>query len=315
MGIDAVITAGDGRAAKKVFRKNKALLDVAGKPMIRHIVEVLIESKDIDQIVLVGPKDAFTEILSDLDIIIVEQGRNLCENAKEGFLNTIPEYREKHVLTDDIINAYRDKHVIFVPGDVPLLTVWELEDFISMCDMEKWDYVLGITPEESLRKFSPRKGRPGIKMATFHTRDGNYRQNNLHMVKPFYVMDSMDIVLKVYDYRYQKEFVNILKSMIEIVRLRKGIVLKSLFYYLCLQLSTSLSMLGMEPFAWITSYPVTISESEKLISRILKVRFKSVCTTMGGAALDVDNEKDFLTLSVMYKDWMNMLLKDYHLAK
>ncbi len=315
MGIDAVITAGDGRAAKKVFRKNKALLDIAGKPIIRHIVEVLLESKDIDQVVLVGPRTAFLEVLGDLDIMIVEQGRNLCENAREGFLNTLPEYRDKHVLTDDIINKYRDKYVIFVPGDVPLLTTRELEEFVSLCDMDNWDYVIGITPEESLEKFSPRKGRPGIKMATFHTRDGNFRQNNLHMVKPFYVMDSMDIVLKVYDYRYQKEFLNILRSMIEIVRLRKDIVLKSLFYYLCLQLSTSLSMLGMEPFAWITSYPVTVSESEKLISRILKVRFKSVCTTLGGAALDVDNEKDYLSLSVMYKDWMNMLQGNHHLAK
>ncbi|NMD39184.1 MAG: nucleotidyltransferase family protein, partial [Deltaproteobacteria bacterium] len=41
MGIDAVIVAGDGRAARRVFKKNKALLDVGGRPMIRHIVETL----------------------------------------------------------------------------------------------------------------------------------------------------------------------------------------------------------------------------------------------------------------------------------
>ena len=43
MRIDAVVTAGDGKAARRLFKKNKALLDVAGKPIIRHIVETLLK--------------------------------------------------------------------------------------------------------------------------------------------------------------------------------------------------------------------------------------------------------------------------------
>jgi hypothetical protein len=39
----------------------------------------------------------------------------------------------------------------------------------------------------------------------------------------------------------------------------------------------------------------------------LNVRFKIVQTTVGGAALDVDNEKDYITLSIMYRDWMNQI--------
>jgi hypothetical protein len=34
---------------------------------------------------------------------------------------------------------------------------------------------------------------------------------------------------------------------------------------------------------------------------------KIVETTVGGAALDVDNEKDFMVLSIMYRDWMNQI--------
>ena len=51
MGVDAIVAAGDGRAARKVFRKNKAMLDVAGKPIIRHIVEALRACEEIDRIV------------------------------------------------------------------------------------------------------------------------------------------------------------------------------------------------------------------------------------------------------------------------
>jgi len=56
MGVDCIIAAGDGRAAKKVFKKNKALLEVGGKPIIRHIVETLKSCTEIGQIVIVGPK-------------------------------------------------------------------------------------------------------------------------------------------------------------------------------------------------------------------------------------------------------------------
>jgi hypothetical protein len=44
-----------------------------------------------------------------------------------------------------------------------------------------------------------------------------------------------------------------------------------------------------------------------LLSAILGAHVKIEETTVGGAALDVDNEKDFMVLSIMYKDWMNQI--------
>ena len=38
---------------------------------------------------------------------------------------------------------------------------------------------------------------------------------------------------------------------------------------------------------------------------------KIVETTEGGAALDVDNEKDFLILSIRYKEWYSMVTHGY----
>jgi len=205
MKIDAVITAGDGRAARRLFKKNKALLDVAGKPIIRHIVEVLLQCDEIGRIVVVGPRDAFLEVIGDLDVDIVQQKRSLVENAWEGFLHTIPECRQEGGCSDEIIEKYRDKYVLFLSGDIPLISVQEIKQFLSQCDMDRYDYVAGATPEEILKLFGPRKGRPGIKMATFHMRDGNLRQNNLHTARPFALMESIDLVLKAYEYRYQKE--------------------------------------------------------------------------------------------------------------
>jgi CTP:molybdopterin cytidylyltransferase MocA len=307
MGIDAIVTAGDGRAARKVFRKNKAMLDVAGKPIIRHIVETLRACDEIDRIVVVGPRETFLPVIGDLDVDIVQQKRSLVENGWEGFLHTIPEYRETGDLTPGIIEAYRDKYVLFLSGDIPLISPKELHEFISQCDMENYDYVAGATSEEILKLYGPRKGRPGIKMATFHMWDGNLRQNNLHMARPFYVLEHVDLVLNAYEYRYQKEFTNILKSLVEILRFSRGNIIRTLAIYLILQFSAMLSSLGLVKAAHLASFPIRKHVVEHLVSDILNVRFKIAETTVGGAALDVDNEKDYIILSVMYRDWINQI--------
>lgn len=312
MRIDAVIAAGDGKAARKVFKKNKALLDVAGKPIIRHIVEVLSACDAIGRIVVVGPKEKFEEALVGADVDIVEQKRSLAENGWEGFLRTIPEYSKTGELTDDLIKKYKDKYVLFLSGDIPLLSVRELEEFLSQCNMDSYDYVAGITSEDILKLFGPRKGRPGIKMATFHAWDGNFRQNNLHLARPFKLFKSIDLVLAAYEYRYQKEIFNIIKTLIKIIKLGPRNIGKTLGLYLLLQLTAGLSSLRLYPLAHIASFPVTRPRIEKIASSVLGVRFKIVETTIGGAALDVDNEKDFLILTVMYRDWLNQITRGVH---
>ncbi|MBN2298797.1 MAG: nucleotidyltransferase family protein [Deltaproteobacteria bacterium] len=312
MGIDAVVAAGDGKAARKVFKRNKALLDVAGKPIIRHIVEALESCRDIDRIIVVGPKESFEEVIGDLDVDIVEQKRSLAENGWEGFLQTLPEYRQSGELTFDIIDKYRDKYALFLSGDIPLISVNEIEQFISQCDMNNYDHVAGITSEEILKLFGPRKGRPGIKMATFHTWDGNFRQNNLHMARPFMLMEGIDLVLKAYEYRYQKELFNILKALVAIIRLGPKDIGKTLAIYLLLQISAGLDALGFDTMAHLISFPVTKTRVERIVSGLLGARFKVVETTVGGAALDVDNEKDFMILSVMYRDWLNQISCNKH---
>lgn len=315
MKIDAVITAGDGKAARRLFKRNKALLDVAGKPIIRHIVEVVLKCEDIGRIVVVGPREEFLEVIGDLDVDIVQQKRSLAENGWEGFLRTIPECRQGEYCSEETIQKYRDKYVLFLSGDIPLISVREIKQFLSQCDMERYDYVAGATSEEVLKLFGPRKGRPGIKMATFHMRDGNLRQNNLHMARPFALRESIDLVLNAYEYRYQKEFVNIIKAIFAIVKFGRKNLAQALLIYLLLQLSAGFESLGMERVARLVSFPVTKERVERLVSSLLNTRFKIAETTVGGAALDVDNEKDYMTLSIMYKDWMNQITQDdHHLA-
>lgn len=312
MVIDAVVVAGDGKAARTVFKKNKALLDVGGRPILRHIVETLKSCRAIGRIVVVGPKDAFDPIIGDTGVLVVPQKRSLAENGWEGFLHTLPGYASKLDISAELVERNFHKQVLFLSGDIPLLCKEEIEEFLSGCDFERYDYLAGITSEESLEAFGPRKGKPGIKMATFHTRDGNFRQNNLHVARPFVLLNSIDLVLKAYEYRYQKKLGNILRALVEILRLGPGKVGATLLLYLVLQLSALFGALGMNRAARWASYPVTRNQIERVVSSLLDARFKLVETTIGGAALDVDNEKDYMTLSVMYRDWVNLIRQRAH---
>ena len=64
MSVDIVITAGDGRAAKKVFGRNKALLEIEDVPLVGHVVSALQRSRHVARIFVVGPREAITEALA-----------------------------------------------------------------------------------------------------------------------------------------------------------------------------------------------------------------------------------------------------------
>ena len=105
MVVDCLIAAGDGRAAKKVFRKNKALLEVDGKPIIRHIVETLKSCDEIGQVVVVGPKKKFEAVIGDLDVRIIEQRR---EDLVADMEETLEAYRRGEVRMGTVDDLMRD---------------------------------------------------------------------------------------------------------------------------------------------------------------------------------------------------------------
>jgi hypothetical protein len=116
--------------------------------------------------------------------------------------------------------------------------------------MDRSDYIAGITSEETLRS-SARAGQARHQDGNVPHPEGNFRQNNLHMARPFVLLNSIDLVLKVYEYRYQKELVNIGRAILEIVRLGPGKIGKTLVLYLLLQISAGLTAVGLrERPAW-----------------------------------------------------------------
>ena len=55
-------------------------------------------------------------------------------------------------------------------------------------------------------------------MAYFYVKGKKYRQNNLHLIKPLKIKNRHSIQ-RLYDYRYQKQFIYILKLLLEFIGL------------------------------------------------------------------------------------------------
>ncbi|KPJ56412.1 MAG: hypothetical protein AMJ42_05365 [Deltaproteobacteria bacterium DG_8] len=303
---DTILLAGDTGASRKVCGMNKAFLEINGIPLFLYVLKTLERTEKVNRICLIGPKEKLIQAIEDhnrfleikKDITVLEQGESLFSNAWKSFLHLYPEAQE----TTSIKPIQSEKAILYIPGDIPLVTPFEIDTFINLCEIDKYDYFLGITPAESLNYFYPRKGKPGMKTNYFHIKEGKYRQNNLHLVKPLKVKNK-EYVQKVYDYRYQRDLSNIIKLAFEFLRVYVG--LEGFWCYGLLHWNQFLSRLYLDPLTLPTRKLIPLSFIERCISRVLGTRFTTIISPLPGAVLDLDNEKDYKTMCKMFSIWQN----------
>ena len=215
---DVVIAAGNRRASRAVLGTNKIVLPVAGAPVITHVLSAVERAECTDRIFVVGDVRELEQALASTHspfqglcpLHLIEQYQTFYENVWEGFLRTLPDYDPNARWQIYMDRPEVDKAVLFMSGDIPLATPQEIDAFVAACDLSRFDYFLGVTPETMLRAYYPRQGRPGITMSYFTLRNLRIRQNNLHLVRPFRLGNRFYIE-KMYEYRYQKEWHNIAK--------------------------------------------------------------------------------------------------------
>ena len=188
---DAVLLAGDRGASRTVCGSNKSFLPVNGIPLFIHVLRALGRSELVRRICVVGPYAQLEQELSehrqlpatDKALILCDQGDSLFHNVWNAFLQLSPEARAG----GEPAPALRETAVLYISGDVPLVTPMEIDCFLRSCDRSRYDYFLGIAAAEHLTFCRPRLGTPGISTHFFHIKEGKFRQNNLHLVKPLKV--------------------------------------------------------------------------------------------------------------------------------
>jgi hypothetical protein len=243
-------------------------------------------------------------------LVILEQGNTLYDNVWTAFLHTLPDYTPEmdwRVYTE---TAAVDKAVLVIPGDIPLPTPFEIDEFVDGCDLSLYDYCLGLTAKSTLRAYYPQDGRPGIQMASFALRDLQVRQNNLHLVKPLR-LGNRYYIQKMYDLRYQREWRNMLQLCLELWRMQDT-SLRMLWSFVCLHLARGITRCGWERARLFRPLFLEVSMVASLMSQLLRTRFTTVVTHYGGCTLDIDNAKHYKAICTNFDRW---LAYQYDLAK
>lgn len=311
--IDTIILAGDRSASRSVLGKNKLFLEIEDTPLLVYVLKALEEVERIGNIHIIGPKSAIDKLLLDNRdhlrnnkvIAVMEQKDNAYQNFWTAFTHTVPGYYDGIEAVDkDIMH----KEVLVLPTDMPFITVHEINEFLDACAAESLDYCLGMTEEKYLRKFYPSAGKPGIVMTYLHLREGSYRLNNLHLIKPFKIFNRAYIET-LYERRYQKNLANIAKMAYDFI-IAKGFGFKPLFLYTILELSILCKYLKLSFMVKLLRKLVSQAEMSTYAGILLKTRIGIVSTTIGGCAVDIDSERDFVVAESMYHEWMGRIESD-----
>lgn len=309
--IDAIIAAGEKKGSHTVIQQNKAFLPLNGKPLIHYIIKALDQVSQINSIIIVGPIQKLnqhlikTKLISKIqkEIIFVEEKSNILENAKAGFVASIKEINDSTPFHQLKNTQYENKSVFYLPSDIPLVTSFEIIEFLSKADMDNYDYSIGLCNEKSLVNYYPSDSSPGIRMSYFHIKEGRFRQNNFHLGKPLKVRNLMQIE-NMYEMRYQTKISNVIMTIFRLIKSNKKIY-KSLWHYLLLQLGLfSYTYKLGTPYRAFTQIN-SIKSIINCINHLLGTRIEVVVTNYGGAALDCDNAESYKSISEMYNEWMS----------
>ena len=153
--MDAIITAGGiPRPEDPLYSyshgDSKALIDVAGKPMIQWVLDALGEAKQVDNVIIIGlsPKSGVT--CQKPTYYVSNQGRMLA-NIVAG-INKALEINKKN------------QYVLVVSSDIPTLRPEMVDWLVDTCMETKDDLYYGICPREVMERRFPDSKRTYTKL-------------------------------------------------------------------------------------------------------------------------------------------------------
>lgn len=303
--INAIVLAGHSGDSKNFQGRNKNFLEIAGIPLLVRVLNALGQVERIDQIIVVGPAEEINELLrnsaggSDTEIVVLEQKSTAYDNFWESFLYTLGDSYSPGL--EDVNSEIENQPVLIVGADSPLLCAQEVDEFLDGCVAGGWDFGVGMTEEKFLKKFYPTTDKPGIEMTYLHLSEGSYRLNNLHFARPFKVRNR-SYVAQIYEARYQKKPLNVLKIGFDIFR-TEGLGLRPVSVYLLLQICVLLRWLDLPRCLSYVRRHLTRKKITDIACILLQTNIAIVETTVGRSAIDVDSEADFETIDNRYAEF------------
>jgi len=176
--MDAIVTAGGVPLPEEPLYPetkghNKALLDIAGKPMVQWVLNALSEAKTIDNVIIVGLTEKSGVTCGKPLHFVPNQGKML-NNMRAG-VNLSQQLGKKH------------KHVLFVSSDIPTITP-EMVDWVVKKAMESDDDIYyNVIPRQVMEKRFP-----GSKRTYTRFKDVDVTGGDMNVARIKLVLDKSD---------------------------------------------------------------------------------------------------------------------------
>lgn len=176
--MDAIVTAGgipqpNDPLYTYTKGESKALLDIAGKPMIQWVLDALGDARNVDNVIITGlsPKSRVT--CKKPIYFISNQGRMLA-NIVTGVEKSL-ELNKKN------------KYVLIVSSDIPALTGRQVDWLITTSMETEDDLYYGVCPREVMEARYPESKRTYTKIKDMQVCGSDINIAHVRMAEPDYL--------------------------------------------------------------------------------------------------------------------------------
>lgn len=153
--MDAIVTAGgipQPRDPLYAYSNgdSKALIDIAGKPMVQWVLDALGDAKHVDNVIMIG--------LSAKSKLTCKKPMHYVSNQGRMLANIVAGVNKSLEINKN------NKYVLIVSSDIPALTGEMVDWLVSTCMQTRDDLYYGLCPREVMEKRFPDSKRTYTKL-------------------------------------------------------------------------------------------------------------------------------------------------------
>ena len=300
--LDAIVLAGTHNNPRRlVMGRNKAFLEIGGRPLVRHVVDALVEAQRVRRIYVVGPTEELTPLLSDVDAVrcVPQQGKFI----SNGWAGVHARDAEEPDLGEE---ERRERPLLLISCDLPLISGGAVDDFIERCaamDREAdsgYAMFVGVAEDEALRPFYGSGNQPGMERPLVQMNEGRYRLSNIYVSRP-YKLEHSEFLQTSFNLRKAKDWHNVAKLVFSLFSQHGGWF--AAWMTVRLQLAAMLRR-GQGRLYRRLRAGNTFEKIDRGVSTVLGGAVRLVDSPYGGLSLDVDDEVDYALLRDHYPEWI-----------
>ena len=173
--VDVVILAGapnTGSLAEVSDASWEALISVDGRPMVEYVIDTMLKTESLGQLVIVGPNEL--KSLAPANSIFVPCKDSMVANLKVGI---------------EALGVDKAPFLLVATGDIPLLTPEAVNDFITRCfRYEAKIYYPLVSREATQAKY------PEVERTYFTLQEGTFTGGNLMLLDPSILEQKYELV-------------------------------------------------------------------------------------------------------------------------